>query len=81
MNSSGAGRVSWMMEGIGFKAMIKPATVFKDRDGQWGVEWFDDDGRCELKIFKGSDAHRRALRYALQKYGLFKEVQLEPHRR
>jgi hypothetical protein len=49
--------------------------VFEDRDGQWRVEWFDDDGRCELEIFSGPDAHRQALRYAVQKYGHFKEVQ------
>jgi hypothetical protein len=59
----------------GFTAMTEPAKVFEDRDGQWGVEWFDDDGRCELKIFNGSDAHRQALRYVMQKYGHFEEVQ------
>ena len=40
-----------------------------------GRRWFDDDGRCELKIFNGSGAHRQALRYATQKYGHFNEVQ------
>ena len=31
----------------------EPANVFEDRaaPGQWRVEWFDDDGRCELEIF------------------------------
>jgi hypothetical protein len=43
------------------------------------VEWFDDDGRCELEIFTGSEARRDALRYAMQKYGHFEEVQLEPY--
>jgi hypothetical protein len=28
-----------------------------------------------LEIFSGADAHRQALRYALQKYGHFREVQ------
>ena len=51
--------------------MTKPAMVFEQCDGQWGIEWFDDDGRCELKIFGGSDAHRQALRHAMQKYGHF----------
>ena len=55
--------------------MTKPAMVFEDGDGQWGVEWLNDDGRCELKIFNGSDAHRQALRHAQQKHGHFKEVQ------
>jgi hypothetical protein len=28
-----------------------------------------------VEIFTGPDAHRQALRYAMQKYGHFKEVQ------
>jgi hypothetical protein len=30
--------------------MSEPAKVLEDREmpGQWRVEWFDDDGRCEL---------------------------------
>ena len=49
--------------------MSEPAQVFEDRDtaGQWRVEWFDD-------------ARRQALRYAMRKYGHFREVQLEPYR-
>ena len=35
-------------------------------------------GSCEVEIFTGPDARRHALRYAMQKYGHFKEVQLEP---
>jgi hypothetical protein len=59
----------------------EPAKVFEDRviPGQWRVEWFDDDGRCELEIFTGPDARREALRYAVKKYGHFEEVQLEPY--
>jgi hypothetical protein len=62
--------------------MAEPAKVFEDREtpGQWRVEWFDDDGGCELEIFTGPTAWRDALRYAMQKYGHFKEVQLEPYR-
>ena len=60
-------------------AMSEPARVFEDRDtsGQWRVEWFDDDGRCELEIFTGHDARRDALRYAMRRYGRFREVQPE----
>jgi len=60
--------------------MSEPAKVFESREtaGQWRVEWFDDDGRCELQIFTGPTARRQALRYAMQKYGHFREVQLEP---
>ena len=55
----------------------EPANVFEDRQtpGQWRVEWFDD--RCELEIFTGHDARRQALRYAMRRYGHFREVQLE----
>jgi hypothetical protein len=61
--------------------MAEPAKVFEDRvkAGQWRVEWFDDDGRCELEIFVGPTARRDALRFAMQKYGHFEEVQLEPY--
>ena len=58
--------------------MSEPAKVFEDRGtpGQWRVEWCDDDGACELvEIFTGPDARRQALRYAVRKYGHFKEVQ------
>jgi hypothetical protein len=51
--------------------MSVPAKVFEDRatPGQWRVEWFDDDGRCELEIFTSHDARRQALRYAMRKDG------------
>ena len=60
--------------------MSEPAKVYEDRatPGQWCVEWFDEDGACELEFFAGRDARRQALRYAMQKYGHFREVQLEP---
>ena len=55
--------------------------MFADRvtPGQWRAEWFGDDGRCELQIFTGPTARREALRYAMQNYTHFKEVQLEPY--
>ena len=58
----------------------EPANVFEDRavTGQWRVEWFDDDGHCELEVFTGPTARRDALRYAMRTYGHFREVQLEP---
>ncbi|HET9848695.1 MAG TPA: hypothetical protein VFR68_09095 [Candidatus Dormibacteraeota bacterium] len=62
--------------------MKEPAKVFEDREtpGQWRVEWFDDDGRCELEIFTGPEARQQALRYARRKYKIVKEVQLERYR-
>jgi hypothetical protein len=62
-------------------AMSEPAKVFEDRElpGQWRVEWFDDDGHCELEIFTGPTARRDALRYAMRTYGHFEEAQLEPY--
>ena len=58
--------------------MSEPAKVSEDH-GQWRVEWFDDDGGCELEIFTGPEARRQAMRYAMQKYGHFREVQQEPY--
>jgi hypothetical protein len=34
-----------------------------------------------VEIFTGPTARRQALRYAMQKYGAFREVQLEPYAR
>ena len=61
--------------------MSEPAKVFEDREtpGQWRVEWFDDDGGCEVELFVGPTARRHALRYAMRTYGHFREVELEPH--
>ena len=63
--------------------MVEAARVFQDGKvpDQWRVEWFDDDGRCELEIFTGPDSRKQALRYARRKYKISKEVQLEPYRR
>ena len=51
-------------------------TVGDCRAGKSGQH---DDGRCQLEIFTGPTARRQALRYAMRKYGHFKEVQLEPY--
>ena len=61
--------------------MTEPAKGFEDREtpAQWRVEWIGDDGRGELQIFTGPTARRDALRYAMQNYTHFKEVQLEPY--
>src|SRR5947199_10080130 len=53
------------------------AMPTRNTAGQWRVEWFEDDGRCELEIFTGHDARRQALRYAMRKCGHFREVQLD----
>jgi hypothetical protein len=52
--------------------MSEPAKVFEDREspGQWRVEWFDDDGRCELEIFSGPTARRQALRTPCRSTGI-----------
>jgi hypothetical protein len=59
--------------------MSEPAKVFENTviPGQWQVEWFDDDGRREVEVFTGPTARRQALRYAMQRYGHFREVQSE----
>jgi len=55
------------MRTVGKRRMSEPAQVFEDRDtaGQWRVEW----------TMRG-----QALRYAMRKYGHFREVQLERYR-
>jgi hypothetical protein len=62
--------------------MSEPAKVFEDRElpGQWRVEWFGDDGRCELQTFTGPTARREALRYAMQNYTHFREVEPATHK-
>jgi hypothetical protein len=39
-----------------------------------------DDGR-EVEVFTGPTARRQPLRYAVQRYRTFREVQLEPYAR
>ena len=52
----------------------EPAYVFEDREyREWRVQWYDDDGGCELAIFSGPRARERALRYAERQYGHFEE--------
>ena len=58
------------------------AKVFEDREipGQWRVEWFDDDGGCEVDVFTGFDARWQAIRCAADKYGVFEVIWLGPYR-
>jgi hypothetical protein len=52
----------------------EPAYVFEDREyREWRVQWYDDDGGCELAIFSGPGARERALLYAERQYGRFEE--------
>jgi hypothetical protein len=43
--------------------------AFEDRkySGDWRVEAFDEDGRCFVTIFTGSEAEQRAREYAVWK--------------
>ena len=61
--------------------MNEAAKVFEDRmtPAIWRVEWFDDDGGCEVAIFSGPNARERAIRYADRQYGRFEEVSLSPY--
>ena len=61
--------------------MSEPAKVFQDRlkPDRWRVEWFNDDGHCDLEIFVGETARQDALQYAQKKYRRFEEIQLEPY--
>jgi hypothetical protein len=62
--------------------MSEPAKVFENTviPGQWHVDGLDDDGRREVEVFIGPTARRQALRYAMQRYGHFREVQPEAAR-
>jgi hypothetical protein len=62
-------------------ARTEPAIVFADRDdpSDWRVEWFDEDGGCEVTVFYGPRAQERALAFAKSFYRSFQEVQLEPY--
>lgn len=62
--------------------MSLPAKVFENTEiaGEWYVEGFDDDDRREVAVFTGPTARRQALRYAMQRYGHFREVQPEAAR-
>ncbi|MBV8122147.1 MAG: hypothetical protein JO081_19675 [Alphaproteobacteria bacterium] len=57
-------------------ALPQTAKVFEDCEhvGEWRVEWFDDDGGCEVRIFSGTNAREQAIRYADHQYGKFEEV-------
>jgi len=58
--------------------MPEIAKVFEDHQhlGEWRVEWFDDDGGCEVEIFIGPNARDQAIRYADHQYGKFEEVSI-----
>jgi hypothetical protein len=68
-------------EGSGASDETMKAKVFEDRriPGDWRVEWFDDDGGCEVAIFSGPNARERALRCADRQYGDFEEISLAPY--
>ena len=61
--------------------MAELAKVFEDRQspGDWRVEWFDDNGGCEVAIFSCRNARERAIRYADRQYGSFEEISLTPY--
>ena len=64
--------------------MPETATIFADRENtrDWRIEWFDDDGGCEVAIFSARGARERAICYAdHHQYGAFEEIELEPYRR
>jgi hypothetical protein len=66
---------------VAISDLPEPAKVFEDRrsPGDWRVEWFDEDGGCEVAIFSGPNARERAIRYADRQYGSFEEISLTPY--
>jgi hypothetical protein len=65
----------------GSPATPEPAKVFEDRinSADWRVEWFDDDGGCEVAVFSGPKARERAIRYADHQYGHVEEINLSTY--
>jgi hypothetical protein len=58
------------------------AKVFEDRavPGNWRVEKMDEDGGYDVvKVFTGPDARDQAIRYAMQEFGDYDEIRLEPY--
>jgi|SoimicmetaTmtLMB_FD_contig_51_666083_length_743_multi_1_in_0_out_0_2 hypothetical protein len=56
-------------------------TLFADRrgNGDWRVEWFDDDGGCYVTIFAGEAAEGRARAYfAALKSGALQVMRARP---
>jgi hypothetical protein len=54
---------------------------FQDREheGEWRVEYFDDDGGCCVTVFAGPGAERRAQDYAdALKAGVLRPVTVGP---
>jgi hypothetical protein len=51
----------------------EPALVFRDKydPGVVRVEWFDDDGDCEVTLFTGPRAAERAILFAKTCYVRF----------
>ncbi len=51
--------------------MSEPAKIFNDRiePGVVRVEFFDDDGGCEVTLFSGPRARERALSFGRTFYG------------
>jgi hypothetical protein len=64
------------------EAMSEAAKVFEDREhaGDWRVEFVDDDGGCEVAIFAGPNAKKRAIRYADRQYVISRKSACRPMR-
>ena len=56
----------------------EPALVFADKEDprDWRVEWFDEDGGCEVTVFYGPQADERARAFAKSFYGSSKTWKL-----
>jgi hypothetical protein len=64
-----------------FTDPVSDVTVFADRhgNGDWRVEWFDDDGACYVTIFAGEAAEQRARAYfGALKGGALKVIRAGP---
>jgi len=57
------------------RTTTEPALVFPDEGDpeDWRVEWFDEDGGCEVTVFYGPRTKERALAFPQNFYPAFRE--------
>ena len=61
----------------------EPALVFADKDDAraWRVEWFDEDGGCEVTVFYGPRPEERARAFAKSFYGEVQDLEIAARRK
>jgi hypothetical protein len=65
------------------RTTTEPALVFPDEGDpeDWRVEWFDEDGGCEVTVFYGPRSEERARAFAKSFYGEFQDLEIAARRK